>query len=246
MVCLVVNEPAERFRKSYGKRMTESFGKVDGIVSIQVNENQEKTNVIMGRKYLTVWGKEHIEDIIGNMRYLISGESFYQVNAEQTVILYKKVLEFAGLKEGGCVWDLYCGIGTISLFLAAAVGESGEVVGVEIVRKAIEDAKRNAALNGIKNVRFICGAAEDIGKTRRADVVVVDPPRKGCDEEVLKVIGEVKAQKVVYVSCNPGTLGRDVKILGEMGYDVKKVQGVDMFPWTGHVEIVVLLTTANR
>lgn len=253
MVCLVVNEGAEQFVKKYREALVRMFGGFDGVVSIQVNENRKRTNVIMGEKYVTVWGKEYIEDQIGDVRYLISAASFYQVNPKQTVKLYEKVKEFAGLKDGDVLWDLYCGSGTISLFLANGVGEKGKVFGVEIVEQAVRDAEQNAELNGIKNARFFCGAAEDVVKMEGlgelvgeggdlADVVVVDPPRKGCDEGLLKTIGEMGAEKVVYVSCDPATLGRDVKVMEGLGYGVRRVGIIDMFPGGGHVETVCLLS----
>ncbi|MDR1700124.1 MAG: 23S rRNA (uracil(1939)-C(5))-methyltransferase RlmD [Lachnoclostridium sp.] len=244
MVCLIVNESCGRFAKRYSELLIKVFGDIKGMVSIQVNENRKKTNVIMGENSVTVWGKGYIEDRIGNVRYMISGESFFQVNPKQTLKLYETVLDFADLKDDDTVWDMYCGIGTISLFLAKAVGENGKVVGVEIVERAIKDARINAELNGLKNVRFVCGSAENIGSVseEKPDAIVLDPPRKGCDEEVLRAIGQMKVEKVVYVSCNPGTLARDVKLLGEMGYEVGKVQAVDFFPMGHHVETVVLLS----
>ena len=182
------------------------------------------------------------------MRYQISPKSFYQVNPVQTQKLYARALDFAGLQGHETVWDLYCGIGTISLFLAKAVPQ-GKVVGVEIVPEAVENARENAKLNGFENVSFRCGAAEDVApgllEKYGADVVVVDPPRKGCDGSLLETMVSMAPEKIVYVSCDPATLARDVKRLGEMGYELKRCQVTDMFPQGGHVETVVLLQRKN-
>lgn len=215
------------------------------IVSISYNINMEKTNVILGHKVVDLYGPGYITDYIGAIRYQISPLSFYQVNPVQTEKLYGTALEYAGLTGEEAVWDLYCGIGTISLFLAQ---RAKKVYGVEIVPAAIEDARRNAELNGIENVEFFVGKAEEVlpwayrERGAYADVVVVDPPRKGCDKVCLDTIVEMGAERVVYVSCDPATLARDVKYLGEKGYEVVKGRGCDMFPGTGHVETVCLLS----
>ncbi len=215
------------------------------IVSISYNINMEKTNVILGHKVVDLYGPGYITDYIGAIRYQISPLSFYQVNPVQTEKLYGTALEYAGLTGEEAVWDLYCGIGTISLFLAQ---RAKKVYGVEIVPAAIEDARRNAELNGIENVEFFVGKAEEVlpwayrERGAYADVVVVDPPRKGCDKVCLDTIVEMGAERVVYVSCDPATLARDVKYLGEKGYEVVKGRGCDMFPGTGHVETVVMLS----
>lgn len=213
------------------------------VTSIVQNVNNEKTNVIFGEKTMTLWGKDVIEDLIGDVRFEISARSFYQVNPEQTEVLYKQALDYAQLTGDETVIDAYCGIGTISLFLAK---QAKQVLGVEIVPQAIEDAKRNAEINGFTNTYFEAGPAEEVipkwyneGKT--ADVLVVDPPRKGCDEALLRTILEQKPKRVVYVSCNPGTLARDLRILEDGGYETKEVQPVDMFPQTTHVECCALL-----
>lgn len=211
------------------------------------NVNCKKTNVILGEEILPVWGDTYLTDYIGAVSYRISPLSFYQVNPEQTKVLYEKVLEFAGLTGRETVWDLYCGIGTISLFLAAS---AKQVYGVEIVSQAIDDAKENALQNGIKNAEFFVGAAEDVlpakyresGGSMRADIIVVDPPRKGCEESLLDTIAAMGPERIVYVSCDPATLARDVKYLGGKGYGLVKVQPIDMFPFTVHVETVILLT----
>ena len=244
MVCLVINGE----RLPYADRLVEMLrAGAPGVSSVCLNVNRERTNVILGDRVIPVYGEPYITDWIGEVRYQISPLSFYQVNPAQTQKLYETALEFADLKGGETVWDLYCGIGTISLFLAQ---KAGKVYGVEIVPQAIEDAKRNAKLNGIENAEFFVGASEEVlpqkyrelGEAVRADVVVVDPPRKGCDERLLRTIGEMGAPRVVYVSCDPGTLGRDVKVMRGMGYEVERVRGVDMFGGTGHVETVCLLS----
>ncbi|KHD85452.1 23S rRNA (uracil(1939)-C(5))-methyltransferase RlmD [Heyndrickxia ginsengihumi] len=210
------------------------------VRSIVQNVNAKRTNVIFGDETKVLWGNEVIYDYIGNIRFAISARSFYQVNPEQTKVLYNKALEFAGLTGEETVIDAYCGIGTISLFLAQ---KAKQVYGVEIVPEAIEDAKRNAELNGITNVEFAVGEAETIipqwySQGINADVLVVDPPRKGCDETLLKTIIEMKPRQVVYVSCNPATLARDLRILEDGGYQTVEVQPVDMFPQTMHCEAV--------
>ncbi|MBT2688878.1 23S rRNA (uracil(1939)-C(5))-methyltransferase RlmD [Bacillus sp. ISL-47] len=222
------------------KIVEEIVGSVQGVKSVVHNVNTKKTNVIMGDVTRVLWGEEVIYDFIGNIKFAISARSFYQVNPEQTKVLYDKALEYANLSGEEKVIDAYCGIGTISLFLAQ---KAKEVFGVEIVPEAIEDAKRNAALNGITNAGFAVGKAEEVipdwyKKGNTADVLVVDPPRKGCDEALLQTILRMKPKKVVYVSCNPGTLARDLRILEDGGYKTVEVQPVDMFPQTMHCEAV--------
>ncbi|MDR6120498.1 23S rRNA (uracil1939-C5)-methyltransferase [Bacillus sp. SLBN-46] len=216
----------------------EMVARLPKLKSIVHNVNSKRTNVIMGEKTNVLWGNEVIYDYIGDVKFAISALSFYQVNPVQTKVLYEKALEYANLSGEENVIDAYCGIGTISLFLAQ---KAKKVFGVEVVPEAIEDAKRNAALNEIKNAEFAAGEAEVVipkwykeGNT--ADVLVVDPPRKGCDEALLQTIIEMKPKKVVYVSCNPGTLARDLRILEDGGYKTVEVQPVDMFPMTTHVE----------
>lgn len=213
------------------------------VKSIVQNINPNKTNVIFGNETNVIWGEEYIYDLIGDVKFAISARSFYQVNPEQTKVLYDKALEYAELQGEETVIDAYCGIGTISLFLAK---QAKKVYGVEIVPEAIEDAKRNAELNGITNAEFAVGEAETVipkwyeeGIT--ADTLVVDPPRKGCDEALLRTIVEMKPKRVVYVSCNPGTLARDLRVLEDGGYETREVQPVDMFPHTNHVECVAVL-----
>ncbi|MGG3734078.1 23S rRNA (uracil(1939)-C(5))-methyltransferase RlmD [Heyndrickxia coagulans] len=213
------------------------------VKSIVHNVNPRRTNVILGERTKVLWGNEAIYDKIGDVKFAISALSFYQVNPVQTKVLYDKALEYAGLNGNESVIDAYCGIGTISLFLAQ---KARKVFGVEVVPEAIEDAKRNAALNVITNVEFEAGTAETVipkwyEAGNKADVLVVDPPRKGCDEALLKTILEMKPQKVVYVSCNPATLARDLRFLETGGYRTVEVQPVDMFPHTTHVEVVTKL-----
>lgn len=213
------------------------------VKSIVHNVNNKNTNVIFGNETNVLWGKPVIEDLIGDIRFEISARSFYQVNPEQTEVLYKQALDYAQLTGDETVIDAYCGIGTISLFLAQ---KAKQVLGVEIVPQAIEDAKRNAELNGITNTYFEAGPAEEVipkwyKEGKQADVLVVDPPRKGCDEALLATIIEQRPKRVVYVSCNPATLARDLRILEDGGYKTKEVQPVDMFPQSTHCEAVAWL-----
>lgn len=211
------------------------------VASICQNVNTRRTNVIFGDVTRVLWGREVIYDYIGNVKFAISARSFYQVNPEQTEVLYQKTVEYAGLTGNETVIDAYCGIGTISLFLAQ---HAKKVYGVEIVPEAIEDARVNAELNGMSHVQFEVGASEDViprwkEQGVEADVIVVDPPRKGCDAKLLETILEMKPERVVYVSCNPATLARDLHVLEDGGYKVVETQPVDMFPHTMHVEAVV-------
>lgn len=244
MVCLVING-----RKLPGQQaLTECLMDIPGMASISLNVNQEKTNVILGKELINLWGEGHITDYIGAVQYRISPLSFYQVNPVQTERLYGTALEYAGLTGNETVWDLYCGIGTISLFLAQ---KAKQVYGVEIVPQAIDDARENARLNHMENVEFFVGKAEEVLPKQYernqiyADVIVVDPPRKGCDEKCLETIVKMSPKRVVYVSCNSSTLARDVKYLEERGYRTERVRCVDMFPHSGHVETVCLLSKLN-
>ncbi len=217
---------------------------VAGMKDISTNINKEKTNVILGEKVVNLYGDGYITDYIGDVAFRISPLSFYQVNPVQTEVLYGKALEYAGLTGDEVVFDLYCGVGTISLFLAKA---AKKVYGVEIVPEAIEDARVNAKINGIENTEFFVGKAEDViprlykEKGIRADVVVVDPPRKGCDEVLLETIVEMEPKRLVYVSCDSATLARDIAFLRERGFGVDGVQPVDMFPSSVHTEVITLL-----
>lgn len=256
MVCLVINGNDLKNKEKLVSRLKE----VEGMHSISLNINKENTNVILGRTTKVVFGDDYIEDSIhlrdvNTMRrfvgekdskttFRISAQSFYQVNPNQTEKLYSLALDYAGLTGKEIVWDLYCGIGTISLFLAA---HAGKVYGVEIVPEAIENAKDNAKINGLDNVSFFVGAAEDVipgwlkGEKGSPDVVVVDPPRKGLDAVCVETILGAKPERIVYVSCDSATLARDLKLFAEGGYELKRVRAVDQFAHTSHVETVVLL-----
>jgi len=218
--------------------------KIKGLVSVVQNINSEKTNVILGNSCITLWGKDTITDYISEFKFEVSALSFFQVNSIQTEKLYNKALEYANLSGGEVVLDVYCGTGTISLFLSQ---KAKKVYGVEIVPQAIENAIINAKENKINNTEFIVGDAEKvipelISKGVVADVVVVDPPRKGCDKTLLEAISSMKPKTIVYISCDPGTLARDLGILDELGYKTLEIQPVDMFPQTAHVECCSLLT----
>ena len=221
------------------------------IVGLCININEGQGNAILGRETRCLYGKDSIEDKIGELSFSISVPSFYQVNPVQTEKIYGKALEYAALTGEETVWDCYCGIGTISLFLAQ---KAKQVYGLEIVPEAIENAKKNAEKNGLQNAEFFVGAAEEVlpkwveeqkreGKDvgNLVDVVSLDPPRKGCDETCLSAVLELSPKHIVYVSCDPGSLARDIKYLGEGGYKLEKWVGIDNFPRTGHVETVVLL-----
>lgn len=240
MVCLVVNGAS----LPHGEELIEGLKKIQGMKSICLNVNKEKTNVILGNRIIPLWGEPYITDQIGKISYRISPLSFYQVNPVQTKKLYDIALEYADLHGDETVWDLYCGIGTISLFLAR---KARKVYGVEIIPRAIEDARTNAKINGIKNAEFYVGAAEEVlpkaykEENIHADVIVVDPPRKGCDQSLLDTILAMAPKRVVYVSCDPATLARDLKILCEKDYELVKVRAVDQFGHSVHVETVSLI-----
>ncbi len=240
MVCLVAN--GDKIPKS--EKLVDKLVQIKGMTSITYSINRENTNVIMGKKIRTLWGQGYITDYIGDVKYQISPLSFFQVNPVQTEKLYGLALEYAGLKGDETVWDLYCGIGTISLFLAQ---KAKKVYGVEIVPQAIDDARNNAEINGIENAEFFGGKAEEVLPEQYekhgvyADVIVVDPPRKGCEETLLNTMVKMQPEKIVYVSCDSATLARDLKYLCENGYEVKKVRPVDQFPMTVHVEVVTCL-----
>ena len=241
MVCLIINGQD----LPHQRELVEKLCEIPGMTSISLNMNKKRSNVILGDKVKTIWGEDYITDKIGDISYEISPLSFFQVNPKQTWKLYSKALEYADLHGEETVWDLYCGIGTISLFLAQ---KAKFVRGVEIVPAAIEDAKRNAQINHIENVEFFVGKAEEVLPREYekngvyADVIVADPPRKGCDEMLLKTILKMQPKRVVYVSCDSATLARDLRFLCDNGYELKKVCGVDQFPQTVHVETVVLLS----
>lgn len=260
MVCIVINGRSLPKAAS----LTDRLAGIDGMTSISISINTQRNNVIMGDTVKTLWGSDYIEDEIGNIKFQISPLSFYQVNPVQTEILYNKVLEFADLSGEETVWDLYCGIGTISLFLAK---KARKVYGIEIVPQAVADARRNASINGISNAEFFEGEAEaelerlfggnetassdgsaqdEAGAAAllktRPQVVVADPPRKGCSVRLLDAVVKAGPEKIVYVSCDPATLARDLKYLCERGYELDRVQAVDQFCQTVHVECVVLMS----
>ena len=241
MVCVIINGK----KLPHSEKLVEKLCRFDGMTSISYSINTDKTNVILGKELVNLYGPGYITDYIGDVKYRISPLSFYQVNPVQTEKLYGTALEYAGLTGGEVVWDLYCGIGTISLFLAQ---KAKKVYGVEIVPQAIDDARENAKLNSLDNVEFFVGKAEEVLPEQYeknkvyADVIVVDPPRKGCDEQCLNTIVTMAPKRVVYVSCDSATLARDLKMLCEKGYEVEKVRCCDMFGWTTHVETVVLLS----
>ncbi|WP_297130613.1 23S rRNA (uracil(1939)-C(5))-methyltransferase RlmD [Terrisporobacter sp.] len=240
MVVLVANGRKLPYLNELASVLKEN---IPGFKTLVVNVNREKTNVILGQENRIIYGDGKINDNIGDLVFEISPLSFFQVNPVQTEVLYNKALEYANLGENDTVFDIYCGIGTISLFLAQ---KAKKVYGIEIVEEAIKDAKRNAEINKLDNVEFYVGKAEEVvpkmyKQGKRANVVVVDPPRKGCDEKVLDTIVSMQPDRVVYVSCNPSTLARDLNYLNEKGYKCKEVQPVDMFPHSVHIENVALI-----
>ena len=244
MVCLVLNGTS----LPASQNLIEALQKIPGMTSISISVNRENTNVILGRKIKLLWGSEYIEDRIEELVFRISPLSFYQVNPFQTEKLYGKALEYAGLTGQETVWDLYCGTGTISLFLAR---QAKQVFGVEIVPEAIRDARENAARNQITNASFYVGKAEEVLPQKyqeegiRADVIVVDPPRKGCEPSVLATMVQIRPEKIVYVSCDPATLARDLKYLCGEVYELERVCPVDMFGMSGHVECCVKLVRSK-
>lgn len=246
MVCLVINGD----NLPHSDKLVDKLTQIDGMTSITYSVNCENTNVIMGKEIGVLWGQGYITDYIGDIKYQISPLSFFQVNPVQTEKLYSLALEYADLQGEETVWDLYCGIGTISLFLAQ---KAEKVYGVEIVPQAIDDARNNAKINGIENAEFFVGKAEEVlpeyyaqyerehGVKGYADVIVVDPPRKGCDETLLQTMVQMQPERIVYVSCDSATLARDLKYLCENEYEMIRCRAVDQFPMTTHVESVVFL-----
>ena len=226
------------------QELIECMKDIPGMTSIVINVNKEKTNRILGDTCKTIWGSDTITDYIGDVKYQINPLSFFQVNPTQTEKLYGKALEYADLKGDETVWDLYCGIETISLFLAQ---KAKQVMGVEIIPEAIDDARKNAEINGINNAEFFVGKAEEVLPREYekngvyADVIVVDPPRKGCDIVTLETMLKMSPEKIVYVSCDPATLARDLKILTEKDYSIRKMCAVDQFSRSAHVECVTML-----
>ncbi len=255
MVCVVIN-PARRGAGTQDpewipgqKQLVEALKSLPGMTSISVSINREKTNVILGTEIHTLWGSETIEDTLCGLTFRISPLSFYQVNPVQAQRLYEQAISYAGLTGTETVWDLYCGIGTITLAMSR---KAGRVYGVEIIPEAIRDARENAQVNGIENASFYVGKAEEVlphlyeTEGIHADVIVVDPPRKGCDEACLSTMLEMKPERIVYVSCDSATLARDLRILTEGGYRLSAVRAFDMFPQSVHVETVCLLSKLHE
>ena len=227
----------ERFLKKLREEMPD-------LHSLVLNENPRPTNVILGDREEVIWGPGYITDAIGELTFKISARSFWQVNSAGAEKIFQKVREFAQLQGEETVMDIYCGTGSIGLFLA---DQATRVIGIESNLSAIEDARDNARMNGIGNAEFHAGRAEDllpqmVQKGLKADVIVLDPPRKGCEPSLLEAVAQAKPLRIVYVSCNPATLARDLKLLEEQGYLAREVQPVDMFPQTSHVETVCLMS----
>lgn len=239
MVCLVINSKSLPKADALADRLFE----FSGVKSFVINENRESTNVILGKKCTTVRGSDYIEDILCGVRIRLSPLSFYQVNRSGAELLYGKAAEYAALTGEETVLDLYCGAGTIGLSMAK---NAKKIIGVEIIPEAVRDAKSNAEANGITNAEFFCGDARAAVKMLRSrgikpDAVILDPPRKGCDREVLECVGEMNPQKIVYVSCDASTQARDCAVLRELGYETLEATPVDMFPRTVHIESVAKL-----
>ena len=251
MVCLVITQKQgekDTFLPA-ADTLINALRRIPGMTSISVSINNEDTNVIMGDEIHVLWGSSTIQDSLCGLRFHISPLSFYQVNPVQAERLYSKAIEYAALTGSETVWDLYCGIGTITLAMAR---KAGQVYGVESIPQAIEDARENATINGISNADFYVGKAEEVLPQKyaeegiRADVIVVDPPRKGCDEQCLATMLKMQPQRIVYVSCDSATLARDLRILCDGGYKLEKVCPADMFAWTVHVETVVLMSRVEN
>ncbi|ODB39984.1 23S rRNA (uracil-5-)-methyltransferase RumA, partial [Staphylococcus sp. AOAB] len=238
MIILVTNGKA--FKQA--NQLVEALVKLHpNVTSIKQNINDAHSNVIMGRKSITLYGTDEIEDKLSEITFNISDQSFYQINSHQTEKLYNQALEYAQLTGNEIVLDTYCGIGTIGLYMA---GKSKHVYGVEVVPSAIKDAEENATINQLENTTFVCGKAEEVilkwkAEGIRPDVVMVDPPRKGCDETFIKTLLELNPKRIVYISCNPSTQQRDAQLLSQQ-YDLKEITPVDMFPQTTHIETVAL------
>ena len=241
MVCIVANGGALHEEALLVSMLREA---VPAITSIVLNINREKTNVVLGKTCRTLWGKDTISDTLCGLEFEIAPHAFYQVNRTQAEILYGKAAEYAALTGSENLLDLYCGTGTIGLSMAH---KAKKLIGAEIVPAAIENAKRNAARNHIENAEFLCGDAAQAAKIlydrgEKPDVIIIDPPRKGCDTALIATIAAMRPERVVYVSCDPATLARDLKQFDESGYKIQAVTPVDMFPCTAHVETVVLLS----
>lgn len=244
LYCLLINGAT-------APRLTELVGALratePGLVGVVLGINEKRNNVILGDSYRTLWGQDYLDDVLCGITFRLSVPSFYQVNPEQTEVLYRQAAEYAGLTGGETVLDLYCGIGTIGLTMAE---RAGTVIGAEVVPEAVEDAKQNAQRNGITNARFLCGDAGEAARQLaaegvRPDVVCVDPPRKGLSEDVVDIVAQMDPERIVYVSCDPATLGRDLERFARRGYAARQVTAVDLFPRTAHVETVVQLMRSS-
>ena len=245
MVCMVVNGNGLKGEDSLAALLRE---RVDGLKSVLINSNREDTNVVLGRRFRTVWGQDFLTDRMCGLQFRISPLSFYQVNHAQAQRLYALAGEYAGLTGKETVLDLYCGTGTIGLSMA---GRAGRVIGVEAVAQAVENARENAALNNIENAEFLCMDAAEaaqllVQRGEHPDVVVLDPPRKGCAPELIRTVADMAPSRIVYVSCDPATLARDLKLFRELGYAAGLITPVDLFPRTKHVECVVLMTHCGK
>lgn len=243
MVTIVINGRELPFENELVNSLKE---KLSNLKSVIINTNTEDTNVVLGKRNRTIFGTDYITDELCSLKFMISPQSFYQVNRQGAELLYSKAFECADLSGNEVLLDLYCGTGTIGLSMAH---KAKKLIGVEIVAKAIEDAKKNAKLNGIENARFICGDAAKAAETLKAegltpDVIIIDPPRKGCDKSLIKTISDFNPKRVVYVSCDPATLARDLALFAELDYEAEQITPVDMFPRTAHVECVVKLCRA--
>ena len=243
MVCLVINGMS----LPHADHFIERLSRHTAIKSLYINENREKTNVVLGARNRLLWGEAQLEEELCGLRFALSPHSFFQVNPTQTKRLYETVCAFADVRDTDMVWDLYCGIGSIGLTLAR---DARAVVGIESVAQAVEDARQNAVRNHIGNASFLLGKAEEIlpalvAQGQTADVAVVDPPRKGCDPALLDALVKASPRRIVYVSCDPATLARDLLYVCASGYEVREIQPVDMFPHTTHVETVALLQREN-
>ncbi len=237
MVCLVINKKRLKCADEFAKVLVEHFPSVKTVV---LNINQKSTNVILGKEFAVVYGKGYIEDSLCGVKFRISAPSFWQINHEMAERLYKKAAELASLKEGEILCDLFCGIGSIGLTMIKDKPQAS-LLGVEIVPEAVENARENAEINGIQNARFVCADASS-AELQKSDVIVLDPPRKGCTPELVRTVAEISPRAVVYVSCNPDTLARDCAQFKRLGYVTDTVYPFDLFPRTGHIENLCLLT----
>lgn len=245
LCCVVVNGRAVPHEPELAGLVLSAAPDTAGVL---LNTNTARGNVVLGERYRTLWGQDFLTDTLRGLQFRISMPSFYQVNRDQAEVLYGKALEFAGLTGGETALDLYCGIGTITLCLA---GRAGRVIGAEIVPQAVADARANAARNGISNAEFFCADASDIAarleaEGLRPDVITVDPPRKGLAPEVVRAVAGMAPRRVVYVSCDPATLARDIRLFTQLGYRADRAAAVDLFPGTRHVETVVLMSRAKE